>query len=228
MRVAAVAVTLVALGGCGDAGDGRAKTVERPASTGVAQPEAPAPGRVFSMQEVEGALLSAADLPTGWTTEPDEESSPSDSSGDYAQCPALGAATKRLARKESRDVSFSSPAGSDVGEQIVSLSEDDTKKLLADFSAGVTACKKVSTTTDDGPPLDIHLSALSFPSLADETFAFRERATLYGATINVDLILVRRGGLLIVITHRARGVIDTTMTEDVARRALAKADKTLK
>jgi hypothetical protein len=221
LRAALVAATVMVAAGCGDTGHDRAGTVGQPgAHGGSQQPSA----HEFPAAKVKDALLTVSDLPTGWSTKPDRSSSTRDDSGDYAQCPKYAAVIKKANATDHISVRFTSPSGSTVEEAIQPLTESAARELLTEFADALTACKKVTTKTDDGVPFELYLTALSFPKLADDTFALRVTATVSGITINIDMVLIRRGGVLITVVQTARGRIDTTTTEDVSRRALAKVN----
>lgn len=181
----------------------------------------------MSAEQARAALLTVMDLPTGWSAKPDTGAAKKDSSDDYQECPKLAAVFKKADSADDISAGFTSPSDSDLSEAILPMTLSAAESLVAEFSDVVTTCKRLSSNTDDGMPFDMYMTALSFPKLADETFAFRTTATLMGATVNADMVLVRRSGVLCFIVHTARGRIDTAATEDVAQRAFAKIEKGL-
>lgn len=227
VRLAAAALTVVVLAGCNDPGGGQVRTGDQASGAGAVAPAPGAPTRVFSAEEAKGALLTVAELPTGWSAEPDDGAT-KNATQTYEQCPEFGAVTKRFNVTNAPDAGFRSPAGSEVSEALLSYPVAEAKTLVAEFSAATAKCPKLTDQTDEGISFDMHLTALSFPTLADETFAFRTTARLYGNTVHIDLVLVRRGGVIIAVSHTASGAIDTAMTEDVTRRALAKVEAVLR
>ncbi|GAA4927777.1 hypothetical protein [Actinoplanes utahensis] len=225
-------LTIAALAGCGADGEDRAGTVGQPTGAGTvgqstgAAPAQPGAGS-YSADQVKAALLTVADLPTGWSAEPDDGSAPEDASENYAECPEFAAVVKKAAGVEQLDADFKSPAGTSLDETIMTLNESGARDLVAGYAKGVAACPKLTTKTDGGTTFDMYMTALSFPKLADETVAHRVTAEVSGTTVNLDMVLVRRGGVVITLVQTATGVIDTAVTEDVARRALTKAEKAL-
>lgn len=205
--------------GCTNAGHNRADTVGQTGAHGGGQQT---PAHEVSAAKAKDALLTVTDLPTGWSAKPDESSSARDSTGDYPECPKYAAVTEKTAAMDDISAEFTSPAGSDVDEGILPMTEPAARQLLTEFADAVTACKKVTSKAADGVPFDLYLTALSFPKLADDTFAVRATATVSGITINLDTALIRRGSVLIGVVQTTRGTIDTATTEDIARRALAK------
>lgn len=222
--VIAAAVTVTVLAGCSGTGDERAHTVD---DSGAVSTVGHVPLRTLTAEQARSALLVAADLPTGWIAEPDTGAPKKDSSGDYDQCPAYDAVMQRVSRADDVSAEFTAPDGSDVSEALLPLAETDAQGMLADFSEAVTACKKLTTQMDSGVAFDMYFTALSFPQLADETFAFRTTATVFGRTVNLDMAVVRRGGVLVFIVQQAGEAIDTALTEEVARRAVTKVDAAL-
>lgn len=221
---AAAAVTATVLAGCSDAGDERARTVDdAAAAAAVGQ----APLRTLTVEQARSALLVAADLPTGWTAEPDNGAPKKDSSGDNDPCPAYDAVTQKVSQADDIATDLTSPDGSEVSEALIPMSEPDAKALFAEYSAAVTACKTLTIVPDDGVPFEMRFVALSFPQLADETFAFRVTATVLSRTMYIDTAVVRRGGVLVFIVPKPGETVDTALTEDVARRAIMKVDAVL-
>jgi hypothetical protein len=224
LQVIAAAVTVAVLAGCSDTGGERARTVDDAAAvSNVGQ----APLRTLTVEQARNALLVAADLPTGWTAEPDDGSPKKDSSGDNDPCPAYAAVTQKVSQADDVSTDLTAPDGSEVSEALVAMAETDAKALFAEYSAAVTACKTLPVVPDDSVPFEIKFLALSFPQLADETFAFRATATVLSRTVNIDTVIVRRGGVLGFIVSKPGETIDTVQTEDVARRAVTKVDAAL-
>ena len=232
LRMAAAAMLVLGLSGCGQGGDDRAETVrddragtvQEPAPAGTVVKTEPVTDRLYSSAEIKKALLGVTDLPTGWSARPHDDSPAKDTSNDYASCPQYAAVNKRAAKLDNNlHAKFASPAGSNVDQALWSLAAADAKKFVSDYSEAVAACPKLS-----GETFDMSLTALSFPELADETFACRVTAKTYGTTVNMDMVLVRRGGVLIMLVHTAAGAVDTGATEFVARRALEKAERVLR
>lgn len=225
VMTAILAVVLSA--GCGETGSDRASTVDQPAAAGTVQEEREVPARRYSSEQIKGALLTVADLPTGWSVKPDNGSSGKQDSHEYAQCPKFAAVVKQVSDVDNITADFTSPAGSRLNEGIMSLGEADAGKLMADYSDAVSACPKLASRTRDGVAFDMYLTALSFPKLADETFAVRATATVHSTTVNMDMVLVRHRGVIVSIVQTSTAVIDTMTTEEVARLAVAKAGKIL-
>lgn len=225
-RLVTAVLAVVVLSGCSDTPADRAGAVDQPPAAGAVEGQREVADRVYSAAQVESALLTVADLPTGWSVKPDD-SATENPSDDYALCPEFAAVMKKTADLEDFAAGFTSPTGSDLGEVIMSLPQAEARTLLADLSKAVSACPKLKGRTDGDVPYDLDLAALSFPKLADETFAMRMTAELYGDTVTSDVVMVRRGGVLVMISQTAAGPTDTVVTEDVARRAVAKAEKVL-
>jgi hypothetical protein len=81
----------------------------------------------------------------------------------------------------------------------------------------------------DGKVTEFRLSALSFPKLGDDTFAVRMSTDAEGLSVVIDVIVVRRSGVMMLLTNAGVGVgtPDSATTETVARKALDKVDKAL-
>ncbi|MFI1997059.1 hypothetical protein [Actinoplanes sp. NPDC020271] len=229
-------MTTLVLAGCGGSEEERAITTTSTgaASAGVTATTGPdrpvetprAPDRSYSAQELERALLTVTDLPTGWSADPDGKPG-HDSPEQFAECPKYAALVRKLNGMAEGATGFVSPTGSDVSENLRSLSQTGAAALFAEQTEAITACPRLTGTTDSGLSFTMSLTALSFPRLGDETFAFRGATTAYGTTVTADVVTVRRGGVLVGIAHTAKGPVDTAVTEDLIRRALDKAAKVL-
>ena len=236
IRTAVVTVAALVLAGCDGSQEERAVTTTSTgtasagvtATTGPGRPvETPrASDRSYSAQEMKRALLAVTDLPTGWSAEAGGESGDG-SPEQYAECPKYAALIRKLNGMAEAEAAFVSPTGSDVSENLRSLSQTGAAALFAEQVEAITACPRLTGTNDSGLSFTVSLTALSFPRLGDETFAFRIATTGYGTTVTMDAVTVRRGGVLVGIAHTARGPVDTAVTEDVIRRALDKAAKVL-
>ncbi|MEV6851675.1 hypothetical protein [Actinoplanes sp. NPDC051411] len=220
------AAMVVVLAGCGSPDSRRAQTVDPPARADSGARAVA--NRIFSAKQLEDALLSVSELPTGWSVDPESDnSSTKDSSGEYAECPQLGAVIQRY--RDAPAAEFKSPAAAAFSEGLLSLPPAEAKKMLTDFSAAVAACRKLSIDGGYGRSFDMFMSGLSFPQVGDETFAFRATAQTVGVTVSMDQVLVRRAGVVLAISNLTTGgTADTTATEDVTRRALSKVDKVLR
>lgn len=89
------------------------------------------------------------------------------------------------------------------------------------------SCPKWSSTGADGTPTAYSMGALSLPKLGDATLAFRLTGVNTSAKIEGDIILVRRGNLVVLIgglgntSTLGSNSVDTT-TESIARAAVTK------
>ncbi|SDT01735.1 sensor domain-containing protein [Actinoplanes derwentensis] len=222
MRLGILVLTMALLTGCGSGSDDRGTTLQPPAPTAESIVD-----RVFGDDQVQNALLTVADLPTGWSVKPRESRAPRDDSDEYAECSEFAAALIEYDDLSHGGVDFTAPSGATVNQGVLSVTEPKARSFLADFATAVTKCPKMTGTTRGGHSITMYLTALSFPKLADETFALRMSTTASTQTITMDLVMVRRAGVITGVVQTTIGTVDTTTTEDIARRALAKVEKTL-
>jgi hypothetical protein len=79
-----------------------------------------------------------------------------------------------------------------------------------------------------GITIRMKMSSLSFPRFADQTVAVRVTAQATGVAVNMDLVIIRRGGLVIgIMNMRVNANTDTKLTESTARAALDKINRVL-
>lgn len=188
---------------CGNSDD-RAATVPAPstsASTAAGQPAA-----------ASSKLLALADMPTGFSqTQPSPDSGTSRLSG----CPNLDNAKHQGPTAEA---DFNAgDLGPFVTETIAThVSEADAKAAVAEAKKAINSCRAFS----DGSA-HFKLASLSFPKLGDDTVALRLTATTSGVTLTGDLVEIRSGELVALITNLGLKA-DSGLTETVAHKAVGK------
>lgn len=221
-----VPVLLVACGGAEKADTVDVPPPAAPAAPTQSQPTAvsPATAEPTKAPEVDAGVLAKAaltleDMPAGWTV-----STPSKDDDDDDIC----GAEQKLTPKNSVDADFKqSDFGPFFATRLSLFSLSDAKKAMEDIRDVFKGC--TTWTSGDNPPAVYTISPLSFPRLADDTFAVRVSTTgvpLFG-TMQVDVVYVRRGPVVSVLGYVALGpaAAGTSPLEDLARKADAKLQK---
>jgi hypothetical protein len=191
-----------------------------------------AAGRLLTAEEARAALPTVADLPTGWSVDPEatvtsdgDEGDDSDTIYEPAACrdifDSLDTDTfQDSATEENAD--FSAGAlGPFLGVTIASYDEAFPEDTFSQLVGALAQCPEFTTTDTDGTTTDFSAQPLSFPNLGDETVALRLNATSEELSFGFDLVGVRVGNNVITLGQIAvGGAADASVLEDVARGTL--------
>ena len=230
-------VTLTALalilGACGsDSDDDKASTTETTKKSESSS----------GSGDLESKLLSASDLPTGFSQtsddSDDESETPEDEESEDQFCKELNDFDKnyKADNEEQRDFQKGEPGpegGAFLTESLEEYNEaSKAEDAMNAFKDAMSKCKTFETAVDDSDPsagtMKGSFSALSFPKLGDDTFASHMSATQSAAGIEVvlggDFVAVRKSKIVVLIFGLAFGktTITTEQLEGIARKAVAK------
>lgn len=221
----ALALALAACGGGDDGSDGdRARTIAVPSSAAAEAPEGGG-GQTLTEAQLEAALLTVPDLPTGYTAAADDgdEEDDGDTAGANAECSerfeALGDAEGSVADAEAN---FEGGLGVVLEQSLESFEDEDVLAQRFDDVVDVLSdCPSFTTTDDTGATTELTISPLSFPKLGDDTVALAVAGTSGGFDLRLNLVLVRLGRNAM---NLAQGGLtaDAAVLEQVARTGLDK------
>lgn len=222
----ALSLALAACGGGEDGSDGdRARTIAVPNSSAA---EAPEEGGEETLTEaqLEAALLTVPDLPTGYTAaanDGEDDADDGDAAGANAECSerfeALGDAEGSVADAEAN---FEGGLGVVLEQTLESFEDEDVLAQRFDDVVDVLSdCPSFITTDDTGATTELNISALSFPKLGDDTVALAVAGKSGGFDLRLNLVLVRLGRNAM---NLAQGGLtaDAAVLEQVARTGLDK------
>ena len=214
-KIATTTVILVATAACGSGDSGssdRARTIAAPSAS--AEPEAPEGDgdRTLTEAELTAALLTVADLPTGYTAVPasEDDASETEAEGDcQRQFESLSAAEGDEAA--SAKASFGGGGLGSVLEQGLESYEDEgtVEERFDNVVSVLSDCPTFSTIEEDGTTTDFTVTALSFPKLGDDTVALAITGTTPDFTIAINVAIVRLG-------RNVMSVIQGGLTADAA------------
>lgn len=208
-----VCLLLAACGGDGDgASEGAGATttaVEAPGTT--APPETTARETTTTTESsapLEEALLTLDDMPTGWTTAPELLDDGEEEQGECTFDADLGEEDEsEVAFKQGDSGPFVLQAAGQFDEPAAA------ERFMVDFAAFVERCRSfeeegVATTITD----------LSFPELADESFAFRMAVDdPEGVLVEINAILFRSSARAsVVAVFSVFESPDAALTEELA------------
>lgn len=187
--------------GCGSSGDSK-KPVSRSSSTSTTRPE-----KVPTAAEVQAALLTVPDLPTGWgTPPPDDSTDNSATSGQICegkQSPFLQSVTKQEAR-------FAK--GAYLPQLVEVLVATPKQQAITQFAAARAlfhSCigKSWTETDSQGTQTTFTLGEVSAPKIGDESFGIRLTGSFSMGTITVDMVFFRSGSIVGVIANLGGTVV---------------------
>lgn len=226
LRVAAVTLTcLVALAGCSDDPPERAGTIEGSAddaasstpdiesaptsasdSSAQSQPSGDDAGRQLTQAETKQALPSVADMPTGWSVDPDNtlgDDGDDDSVIRPARCDDLFNGLDDLSEDPAAtsDVTFTAGAlGPFLGVEVSSMPNEVPDDALGAVLDVLDSCSTFKL--DDGNEVStLTASPLSFPNLGQESVAVRFDVKSPSADFSFDLIGIRIGHNMVTVTQ---------------------------
>lgn len=224
-----VTTTLLALtisacgGGGGDAGeDERARTVTVPSSA-AAEPEGN--DKTLTEAQLQAALLTVPELPTGYTAAAEEQDDDDgETTGTSDECSSkfeqLGEAEGQ--ESASAEASFEGGFGVVLEEGLESYEDEDTvQQRFDDVVEVLSQCQAFSSTDDAGVTTDFTIGALSFPKLGDDTVALAVTGKTPDISVSFNFVVVRLGRN---VMSMAQGGLttDPAALEQVARKGLEK------
>lgn len=245
--VGAVSLALV-VSGC-SARPSKADTVAGPAVTSTATASmAPSPVPVvevvaMTQTQIDSALLTASDLPSGWTadapsdtqtasgTDAQDVAGPDQGVYSPAECKDLvGGLSKGDVASPTPtaqgSVSFSTENYQFLAEKIETWDHNMDVGALDEMTAALSTCPQYTVTDPDGNVTTSTISALDMPNYADRTFAVRIAATSRGEslslTLTLDVVMVAAGNTSVSLVAGGFRPVDPADLQQVAAAAMAK------
>lgn len=195
----AVLLLVPACGGSeGSSEDNRARTIEVAPTSAAPEPEGDGE-KTLTEAELQAALLTVQDLPTGYTVgASDEEEEDRSTAGGSDECSAkfeaLGEADEQDVSAEA-EASFEGPSLGTILEQGLESYEDEDvpQQRFDDVLAVLSECPTFSDTDDAGSKTDYTVSSLSFPKMGDDTIALNIKVATSEFDGTVNFVVVRLG-----------------------------------
>jgi len=166
------------------------------------------------------ALLGPGDLPDGFTAHP-----PADLGGDFSVsgCSLLSEDPAGMTASAAVALNRGGPLGTTLTETLMQLSTGDATAAITRYAGLSTSCHTF-TATVSGSQITFTTTPLDFPSLGDGTVAARIVASFegIGTVAAEDVVIVRRGGTLILLSNAGSSSVDSGLTVSSARTSLQK------
>jgi hypothetical protein len=185
----------------------------------TASAPASAPLRVPTAADLQAALLTAADLPAGYSAQPVSESDLGGSS--LSGCPAL--TSNPMGVSDQAAVNLTGPgAATSVSETLMQLTAGDAAKAMASYAAMSTSCRSFTGQVDTYP-VAFSTAPLAVTALGDQRTAVRITGYVLALHVSIytDVVVVRHGGTLIVVIDVGL-TPETAFTGQIASKAYAK------
>lgn len=181
----------------------------------------PTTSPVPTTAELRAALLTPAELPgLGFEAEPAETGSDSGTLLDGCPFATVGQANPIAQAVEAFTAGSSGP---DISEALLQYPVSVAEGQMTQFAETAKVCSSFPAS-DDGLVLKVTIASESFPTFGGDTVALRLSAIVIKAnnqTINTDIVAVRHGGTIILITNV--GVpLNTALTRTIVAAASAK------
>jgi hypothetical protein len=191
-------VLVVALAGCGADRPERADTVRGPTPTFQEDVEEAV---ALTQRQLESALLTVEDMPTGWSVDTSEDSD-SEDVVEPAECGALFETLDKAPDPVAKaEAAFTAGGLGPFLEHGVTSFEESTADQLDLVVDTLNQCPEFSSTDAEGVTTEFTTAPLSFPNLGDRTLALRFQGSTGGIDVVVDALFIAIGsnGISIVV-----------------------------
>jgi hypothetical protein len=184
----------------------------RPPATSSPQPPPPA--------DLQTLLLRRGDLPSGFTARQlTSRNLPSDLTG----CAPLQQLTGDSIGRHAQAEFFQMPIGPWIDEAVIAPAGKPAATLTATLAKAIAGCSSV-TVTEGGQRVRLALTPATVSAAGDETHGYHATGTLGGIPLDMDIVLIRTGGLVLLVTNTSiGGTTDPALTATATRAAAARA-----
>ena len=241
MLAVVVAVVVAGTGACGGPDD-RAVTVNTGDGTStqtndnpeVEPPDDPA-GDELTQKQVNAALLTVPDLPSGWTLgEPSEDDS-DDSDDDKiapAKCgelvDAMSADKEEAAAEGERDFNKGGPFGTLMGVSISSYEDEVDSDKLTEIADVFGACSSFKGTDKEGVVTKYKVAPLSLANIGDKSLALTMTVESEGFTLPINIYFVVIGHNVMTFYNGGIAGADGADLETIGKLAIKRLEETVK
>lgn len=183
-----------------------------PSPSQKVQPTAPPLVGQASVTQLKAAALALADLPFGWAVSP-----PSADNSVTAPCAALTPSGSTQLPAQAETDFQASEDGPFLQEILASGPAQQVHDVWASIRRAASQCSATTSGTDT-----THLSATSFPSYGDESYALRLTAGRSGVTYDGDVVVVRKGQVYIEVAAFGVGGVPASTVQELVGKAVDK------
>jgi hypothetical protein len=238
MLAVVVAVVVAGTGACGgrddravtlEEGDGSSQTNDNSA---VEAPDDPV-GDELTQQQVNAALLTVADLPSGWTLgEPSEDDDSDDDEISPAKCgelvDAMSADEQDAVAEGERNFNKGGPFGTLMGVSISSYEDEVDSDKLTEIADVFGECSSFKGTDSEGVVTEYKVAPLSLANIGDKSLALTMTVESEGFTIPINIYLVVIGHNVMTFFNGGVTGADGADLETIGKLAIKRLEETVK
>ena len=173
-------------------------------------------GSDASDEDLTRALLAVEDMPSGWTIDEDSRS------GDATQVCNTTPMDEVIAPDAAAERAFTGgETGPFLTQHLIALEYEDDAMNGIDRIREAFGCGE---WTDPETDTTWTIAETAFPDLGDETTAYRLSTTGTDNDVSMDgnAVVIRDGGVILLVVHVVSGEIDSSVTEELIRTAFDK------
>jgi hypothetical protein len=229
--VTVTAAVLVLVAGCGSDKTVTGSGTPAPAGGTATSSGQPSPTEQESppltRAQLSQALLAAADMPTGYKTDPSGTQDENVLTGD-AGCTKMGATDTALSKGTRPDqaafaqVSFTRPDGVGGGDEALAsfATQAAAGTEYSQYVAAADACHSLGLKADANTTITLAGKPLTTSTVGDESHAYRYLGSVQGTTFWLDAMVFRTGSTLATVSV---GGLDKTPTAGLLEQIATKA-----
>jgi hypothetical protein len=165
-----------------------------------------------SATQLKAAAIAIPDLPFGWAVSP-----PAAASSVTAPCDALTASGSMQLPAQAETDFQESEDGPFLQEILASGPMQQVHDVWASVQKAASQCSAITSGTDT-----THLSATSFSSYGDESYALRLTASRSGVTYGGDVVVIRKGQVYIEVAAFGVGGVPASTVQQQVSKAVGK------
>jgi hypothetical protein len=158
----------------------------------------------ISSAVLQSALITKADLPSGYDVDTTGTSSPTTiGAADNATCNTqIGQLDAVLHAPATATVSFSGGKAQSMVERLGSFATSaQASAVLADLRSALADCHRFQVPSAVGGPVPLTMTTLKLPKLSDDSLALEGKGTTDGLNIVLDVDIARNGATLVVVAE---------------------------
>jgi hypothetical protein len=210
-RTIAIVVTALVLASCSHSAG---PSAQPPPPSTVTHTVATSPG------DLQAALLTEADMPAGFRIAEDP-----DTAAPSGGCPPLDADHETRASARAEVLFKGSDFGPYIRERLLRFSDGDAQKLVDMIKSAIDTCRSFAISDETVGSIDFSVAPLDIDSVGEAIAAVRVTGHVAAADLSIfqELVAVRQGRVVIMITQINAGSIDTGLTRSIVHKAAAKA-----
>ena len=229
-------VVFTAIAGCSER-DTRAETIqttsgENPDSKSAPKAPNDAAGAKLTQSQLDAALLTVADLPSGWTLGEASDEDSDDEKIEPAKCSELidsmDADEKDAIAEGEREFNKGGPFGTLMGVSISSYKDKVDGDRLKEVADAFGSCSSFKGTDKEGVVSDYKVAPLSLANIGDHSLAMTMTVESEGFTLPINVYLVVVGHNVLTLFNGGIAGADGADLETIGKLAMKRVEESAK